>query len=114
MKIIVLLVLGILTVGFWLAVDQNSDLGKNPGDEEVISGHELNAVTGEVLKTELVRCKICGQTLSFSKFNYLRKCVYAHHHMHTCSGPIVRSAIDAETGIYAWLERWQRRLRFKR
>lgn len=118
MKMIVLVVLGLFTAWIWLAVDQDSDVGKDPRTEVMTYGHERSTVTGEILKTEIVQCKRCGEILSFCKFDYRGRCVFAHHNMHRCGQygikPIARSVMDVEVNFLDWLEEWQRRLQLKR
>lgn len=122
MKYLVPLILLFFTIAFWLAVDQNANLGKTPADEEVIHTQERNKVSGELLNVEIVRCRICGQVLSYIQSNLRGKVVQASVYSHHCgrygSNSFVRyngSAIGPlRFNVFDWLDLWQRRLRIKR
>jgi hypothetical protein len=115
MRILALVALLSLGFGFWLAVDQKSDEGKNPEDEEIVLTQERNKVTGELYNVEIVRCKICGQVISYKQFNLHGKLVYARKNRHDCGNVHYQNmALDPQADFLQWLEGWQKRLRLKR
>ncbi len=115
MRILTLLVLSILAIGFWLAVDQKPDVGKDPSDEETVLTQERNKVTGELYNVEIVRCKICGQVISYKQFNLRGRLIHARQNRHDCGKRRYKNlALGPEDDLIEWLERWQRRLRLRR
>lgn len=122
MRILALVVLIILTLGFWLGINQKSDTGKNPKDEEVIFTQERNRVTGQLLNVEIVRCKICGEIISYIQYGLSGKVVAGYVHVHSCGKygdhPLVRYIGTAlgpsHFNLIEWLDKWQKRLHIQR
>lgn len=123
MKILVPLVFVFLAVGFWLAVDQTSNLGRLPSDEEVIVKQERNKVTGELLNVQIIRCTLCGQVCSYVQFHQNGKVAQGYRYYHRCGQYHERAMVPPYNGsatssplfgIVEWLGHWQRRLRLKR
>lgn len=122
MKILVPLVLVLLSLAFWLAVDQKTNDGRLPDDEEVSHTQERNKVTGELYNVQIVRCHICGQVLSYIQCNLMGRVLRGYVYSHRCGrfhnnrearyngsgiGPLDFDFLD-------WLDKWQRRLRLRR
>lgn len=122
MKILVPLILIFLSLAFWLAVDQNPDMGRAPSDEEVIHTQERNKVTGQLLNVEIVRCRICGEVISYTQFNLKGQAIYGYAYHHRCgqygARPLAKYSPLGLSGTYfnfmEWLEKWQKRLSLKR
>ncbi len=119
MKYLVPLVLLFLTLAFWLAIDEKANLGRSPDDEEVILTQERNKVTGELYNLQIVRCRICGQVISYVQSNLRGKIVHGYLYTHRCGKYGNRqearykgSATWDTFNLYDFLEHWQRRLRF--
>ena len=121
MKYLVPLVLLFFTLVFWLALEDTANLGRQPSDEQLICTQERNKVTGELYNVQIVRCRICGQVLSYMQFHLNGKLAGASHYSHHCgrygnNAPIVRyngSAVYRDFSLIDWLESWQRRLRIR-
>lgn len=122
MKYLVPLILLFFTLAFWLAVDQNASLGRKPSDEELISFQEVNKVSGELYNVRVVRCKLCGQVLSYVQYHLSGKVAGMAHYTHHCgeytNGPVVHyygSDLGPKSfSLIAWLDKWQKLLRLKR
>ncbi len=122
MKYLVPVVLLFMTLAFWLAVDQNANLGKTPNDEEIIHTQERNKVTGELLNVEIIRCRICGQVISYIQANLRGKVVYGYLYRHRCgkygNNPLAKYSplglAPESFDLEEWLNRWQKRLRLRR
>jgi hypothetical protein len=121
MKILVPLVLLFLSFAFYLALDQDANLGRKPESEEVIFTKEVNKVTGELMNVEIVRCRLCGQVLSYIQYNLKGKVLYGYVYSHRCgkygTSPVARYNGSGfgplHWNLFAWLEKWQKRLQFK-
>src|ERR1043166_10227527 len=114
MRTIVSLVLMIFSIWFYLIIDQKANLGRNPDDDEVIYKQERNKVTGQLLNVQIVRCRLCGQVLSYVQYNLQGKVVYGYVYTHHCGkyqtrykGSNVWSSLPH---LSEWFNPWQRRL----
>ncbi len=114
MKIIAPLAMMILSVWLWMMADQNANLGRLPDDDEVIYTRERNKVTGELLNVQIVRCRICGQVISYVQYNLRGKVVYGYVYSHHCGKYKNRSmGSDMLAPVFPvsqWLDQWQERL----
>lgn len=117
MKYLVPIVLALLSIGFYLALNEAPDVGRLPSDDQVEHSDEWNKVTGEHLKIEIIRCGLCGTVLKYQKKNLKGITIYEDNYTHHCgSRPIVRYNGSGiwEGDFIQWLDHWQKRLRFKR
>lgn len=119
MKIVSVLLFLLFTVAFWLAVDQQDNEGKKPEDEQFIQTQERSKVTGELYNVEIVKCRICGQVLSYVQRNLKGKLIHASIYSHHCGkyGIVKNTGYNASSlgpthfNLIAWLDKWQKRLR---
>lgn len=120
MKVLVLLVLMIMSIGFWLAIEDNRAVGKLPSDEVVTLSQERNKVTGELLNVETIKCLLCGEVISYVQFHKDGTMAFGYKYSHHCGQYKARSLVRrtessfGEFHLNDWLEKWQRRLRVRR
>lgn len=118
MRTLVILTLAVLAFGFWITTEQNSSTGKNPDDEVVTRCQESNKVTGELLTVETIKCRLCGDVISYRQTNLKGKLIYAYSSSHQCRASLVRyqpmDMDSAESNVIGWLSGWQHKLRLRR
>ncbi len=97
---------------------ESGDVGKKPyDDEEVIFTHEKDLRTGQFFDVQVTKCKICGQVISWVRFNHLGQVVGGYHNIgHDCNKIWGKKNGYSGAGIMKsgnpieLLEHWQRRL----
>lgn len=105
------------TLAWFIIVKNDSSVGKAPDFEEVLSKAERDLRTGELFRIEIIRCRLCGQVLSYVRFNLRGKAVSGHSlATHNCPRIIAKNKYDGadfgpkEFNIWKFLEKWQKRL----
>lgn len=103
-------------IAFSVVILEKSDVGKNPNDEKVTFTQETNKVTGELLNVQIVRCKICGEIVSFARFSLNGKPRHVFRNYHRC-GQYQNTVKFQGSGfgplkfrLTEWLDKWQKRL----
>lgn len=95
---------------------QTGDVGKDPRDEIVIHTQEKDLRSGELFDVEVVKCKRCGQVISWVRFNRYGIPVAGRMHSgHVCDKVLGKKGNYNGAGIIVgdfnqWLSRLQVRL----
>lgn len=98
--------------------EQESVQSISPADEEVVFRKESDASLG-LVKVQIVRCKRCGQTISYVKFDGVGRPVGGYMRpIHICGrkwGQNDPRYQGAGTGpmkfdLHSWLAQWQKKL----
>lgn len=123
MKILVLAVLLFMSMGIWFTIydGTNEFVGKSPSDEITVHTQERSKVTGELFNITIVKCRLCGQVLSYFQYDLHGHLKHADKFEHICgrifglsSAKYSGSAFGPlEFNLYKFLDKWQRLLRVK-
>lgn len=91
---------------------------KNPIDEEIVFTTQRNLATGRLNNVEIVRCKKCGQTISFIECDqkwhpiggYVRNIHHCGHVWGHQELPGAQMAFFQNFNLLQFLDKWQTKL----